>query len=200
MSKKTVDHLEHFHDSSIYIPTRTIYLGSEESNIEHGESGTDAAMAERTIKNLHILESLNKDPITIIMNNIGGDVNHGLAIYDVIRNCESHVTIKVFGHAMSMGSIILQAADERIMSEMSSQMIHYGTLAVNKEAKTAYNIVEENKRIDSWMEKMYMEKIKAKNPNFKLSKLKAMCTNDTFLTAEESVKLGLADKILGVES
>jgi ATP-dependent Clp protease protease subunit len=199
MSKKTTDHLEHFHDASIYLPTRTLYMGSEESDLEKGESGTDAAMAERVIKNLHILESLNKDPITIIMNNIGGDVNHGLAIYDVIRACESHITIRVFGHAMSMGSIILQAADERVMSEMSSQMIHYGTVGVEKHAKTAYKITDEYKRIDAWMEKMYLDKIKVKNPTFTLYKLKNMLDHDTFLTAEESVKLGLADKVLGKE-
>lgn len=192
------DDIDKFHDYSLYVPTRTIYMGSEHVNDEDfSESGVEATMTERQIKNLHILDIASEEPITIIMNNPGGDVNHGLAIYDAIRACRSHVTVKVFGHAMSMGSIILQAADERIMSENSSQMIHYGSLALDKHAKTAYKIVEEFKRIDKWMEKMYLTKMKEKNPHFTLARLQRMLDHDTFLTAKESVGFGLADKVLG---
>lgn len=197
MSKRVNrDDIDKFHDYSLYIPTRTVYMGSE--SVDDGsESGVDAAMAARVIKNLNILDSLSAEPISIIMNNPGGDVNHGLAIYDAIKACRSHIVMTVFGHAMSMGSIILQAADERIMSPMSSQMIHYGSLGVDKEAKTVYKIVDEFKRIDKWMEKMYMEKIKEKQPQFSLTRLKGMLSHDTFLTAQESVVVGLADKVLG---
>lgn len=190
------DDIDKFHDYSIYIPTRTIYMSSEHISDDLEESGVDSTMAERNIKNLAILEAQNKEPITIIMNNIGGDVNHGLAIFDAIRACESHVTIKVFGHAMSMGSIILQAADERIMSPNSSQMIHYGSLGLDKEAKTAYKMIDEMKRIDKWMEKMYLDKIKQKNPLYKIGRLQKMLDHDTYLTAQQSVDLGLADKVL----
>lgn len=199
MSKRVNrDDIDKFHDYSLYIPTRTIYMGSETID-DGGESGVDAAMAARMIKNLAILDTLNAEQINIIMNNPGGDVNHGLAIYDAIKACRSRVVITVFGHAMSMGSIILQAADERIMSENSSQMIHYGSMGVEKEAKTVYKIVDEFKRIDKWMEKMYMDKIHEKQPQFSASRLKGMLTNDSFLTPEQSVELGLADKILGQE-
>lgn len=200
MSKRlSRDDTDRFHDYSLFVPARTLYMGSEIVELSEGESGTDALMAERTIKNLTILESIGKDPITIIMNNIGGDVNHGLAIFDAIKACESHVIIKVFGHAMSMGSIILQAADERVLAPLASQMIHYGSLGVDKEAKTVYKIVDEYKRIDRWMEEMYIEKIREKNPTYKINKLKEMLSHDTFLTAEQSVALGLADKVLGQE-
>jgi len=170
-------------------------MGSETAD-ENSESGVDSKMAERQIKNLHILETASSDPITIILNNPGGDINHGLAIYDAIKNCKSHVTIKVLGHAMSMGSIILQAADKRIMAPNASQMIHYGSLAVDKEAKTVYKIVEEYKRIDKWVEDMYLAKIKEKNPHYTRARLQRLLNHDTFLTATQSVELGLADKIM----
>lgn len=192
------DDIDKFHDYSLHIPSRTIYMGSEHINDDDfSESGVEATMAERQIKNLHILEMVSNDPITIILNNPGGDVNHGLAIYDAIKSCKSHVTIKVFGHAMSMGSIILQAADERIMAPNASQMIHYGTLGVDKEAKTVYKIVEECKRIDKWMENMYLAKIQERQPHFTRARLQRLLNHDTFLTAAQSVELGLADKILG---
>lgn len=192
------DDIDKFHEYSLHIPTRTIYMGSEHVNFEDfSESGVEASMAARQIKNLHILDVASEEPITIILNNPGGDVNHGLAIYDAINACRSHVAVKVFGHAMSMGSIILQAADERIMSENSSQMIHYGSLSLDQHAKTAYKIVEEFKRIDKWMEQMYLKKMQEKNPHFTIARLQRMLDHDTFLTAAQSIELGLADKVLG---
>jgi ATP-dependent Clp endopeptidase proteolytic subunit ClpP len=190
------DFIDQFHDYGLYIPKRTIYVGSESAG-DGEESGTDTMMAERLIKNINILEAMSDDPITILMNNLGGEVYHGLAIYDAIRACKSNVTIVVIGQASSMGSIILQAADERIMSENSVQMIHYGTLGVEGHAKTTYKHAEENKRIDKWMEKMYLQKIQEKQPLYTIARLQRLLDHDTFLTAQQSVELGLADKILG---
>lgn len=199
MAKKlSRDDLDRFHDYGIYLPSRTLYMGSEIVGEDY-DGGTDALMAERLIKNLHILDSTSQDEIAIIMNNLGGDVMHGLAIYDAIKACRSKVTIKVLGHAMSMGSIILQAADERVMSPNSVQMIHFGQIHVGGHAKTVYKQTDENKRIDSWMEKMYLEKIREKVGDFSPQRLKGMLDHDCFLTAKKSVEIGLADKILGEE-
>lgn len=195
--RPSLDNVDKFHDSNSYLPTRTIFMGSEESSIEFAtESGVDAAMSQRVIKNLHVMESISKEPITIILNNFGGDVNHGLAIYDAIKSCQSKVIIKVYGGAMSMGSIILQAGDERLMAPQASQMIHYGQLGLNKEALTVYKIIDEMKRVDRWMEQLYLEKIHEKHPKFSLGRLRNMLKHDTFLTAEQSVELGLADAVI----
>lgn len=193
------DDIDKFHDYGLYLPNRTLYMGSEFVG-DDDESGTDALMAERMVKNLHILDSQNQEEITIIMNNLGGDPMHGLAIYDSIRACRSKVSIKVFGNAMSMGSIILQAADERIMSPNSVQMIHYGYLSLGGHSKTTYKHTDENKRIDAWMERLYLEKIREKVGDFSPQRLKGMLDHDYFLTAEKSVEIGLADKVLGKEN
>lgn len=198
MSKRlNRDDVDKWHDNGIYVPTRHIYIGSEHAGDDLDEGGCDYLMAERAVKNLHILESINKEPITVLMNNIGGDEYHGFAIYDAIKLCESHITVKVFGHAMSMGSIILQAADERLMAPTSRQMIHYGTWGIVDHAKTTQKWAKEGEKIDKWMELMYLEKIKEKLPHFTIARLQRMLDHDTFLTAKESVELGLADKVLG---
>ncbi len=199
MAKLNRDDVDKWHDSGLYIPTRHVYIGSAHSDVDLSEGGCDYLMAEKAIKNLHILESLNKEPITVLMNNIGGDEYHGFAIYDTIRLCESHVTVKVFGHAMSMGSIILQAADERLMAPTSRQMIHYGTWGIHDHAKTTQKWAKEGEKIDKWMEAMYLQKMKEKVPHFTIARLQRMLDHDTFLTAKESVEFGLADKVLGEE-
>ncbi len=200
MSKRVNrDDIDRFFDYEIHIPTRTIYMGSAQNDINDGESGTDGAMAERAIKALHILDSsapAGDQPITIIMNNIGGDEYHGMAIFDAIKACKNHVTIRVFGHAMSMGAVILQAADTRIMAPNSRIMLHYGTWGVNDHPKITYKWAEEGKKFDAWMEKIFLEKIQVKNPNFKLKELQNMLNFDSFLNPEEALQLGLIDDII----
>lgn len=191
---KNRDDIDRFHDYGIYMPNRTLYMGSEIVG-EDEESGTDALMAERMVKNLHILDK-EGEQIVIIMNNLGGDVMHGLAIYDAIKACKSKVIIKAFGNAMSMGSVILQAADERIMAPNAVQMVHIGYFATSGHAKTTYRQTDEAKRLDKLVETIYLEKIREKHPDFTPQRLKGMLDHDTFLTAKQSIELGLADKVL----
>jgi ATP-dependent protease ClpP protease subunit len=161
---------------------------------------TDHEMAEMFIKNLHMLEVVNKEPITIIMNNIGGDEFDGMAIYDAIRASECQVTIKVSGNAMSMGSIILQAADVRLMYPHAKFMIHYGTpVLVNSEgsAQNNYRWIEESKKFDKMMEDLFLSKIHKKIPDFKLSSLRKLLEFDTILGAEEALRYNFIDGIIG---
>jgi ATP-dependent Clp endopeptidase proteolytic subunit ClpP len=194
------EEVDRFHDYGLYIPQRTIYVGSGSYTEEGDESGTDGQLADRTIKNLSILDNIADTPITIIMNNPGGENTHGMAIYDAIKGCRSEVTINVLGMAMSMGSVILQSADRRLLSPNSRIMIHYGYFGMNEHAKTVYKWMEESKKSDHWMEELYLSKIREKHPTFPMAKVKRMCEFDTILNPHEAVSLGLADAILGEEN
>lgn len=191
MPKINRDDIDKLYEYGIYIPTKTI--------ITVGESNEE--LSSNLMKGLHVLDSTNPDkPITIHLDNVGGDEYHGLAVYDSIKACSSRVIIIAKGHAMSMGSIIFQAADERIMAPNAKQMIHYGTPVLadgELHAKTQYKWTEECKKISVWMKAMYLARIREKHPDFKDKKLDEMLNFDTILSAEESVELGLADKILG---
>ena len=198
MAKIIRDDIDRFFQYGIDISTRTIYMGSH-SAYDDGDSGVDHEMAEAVVKALHILDTQapNGDkPITIIMNNPGGGEYHGLAIFDAIKACKNHVVVKVFGYAMSMGSIILQAADERIMAPNSRFMIHYGTWGVYDHPKIAYKWAEEGKKFDKWMIDLYLTKIREKHPKYPRKKVDEMCNFDTILNAKETVELGLADEVL----
>jgi hypothetical protein len=107
---------------------------------------------------MHVLESKNTtQEITIIMNNPGGDPYHGMAIYDVIRMSACPCTIKVYGYAMSMGSIILQAADYRIMMPNSKFMMHYGYGTHSNHVRIIENWVNEEKRLCHDIENLYLK-------------------------------------------
>lgn len=193
MARINRDDVDKLYDYDLYIPSRTIYMGSVESTSE-GDSGVDAIMAERLIKALHLLDQKD-EPITIIMNNPGGDWYHGMAIYDAIKACQSHVTIKVYGMAMSMGAVILQAADKRVMMPNARFMMHYGYMGWDGHSKTFDKWADENKILNKEMEKLLLSKIQEVKPNFTLKQVEDLLNHDTIYSADETVAMGLADEV-----
>ena len=193
------DFVEQFHDYDLNVQSRTVTLFSVHTEIDSNESGVEAALAARTIKNLSILESINLDPITIILNTPGGDWYHGMAIYDAIKACKSQVTIKGIAQVMSMGAVIMQAADVRLLYPNAKFMIHYGHNGFEGHSKTTQKWAKEFSRVDKEMENIFLEKIKEKHPDFQLQRLKKMLDHDTILNAKETVVLGLVDGIVGEE-
>lgn len=146
-------------DRNVEPTTRTIYLGSIASyNSEFDTSIADVS-AELFIKGLHVLEAKNSKPITILMNSPGGDWYHGMAIYDAIKCSPCKITIRVYGHAMSMGSVILQAADHRIMMPRSRFMIHYGYEERSGHSKVVYKWADEGKKVNYEMENIYLDRM-----------------------------------------
>src|ERR1035437_1132781 len=190
MSKINRDDIDKLYDYGIHIPTKTL--------ITVGDSDED--VAENLMKGLHVLDTIRPDePLTIKLNNCGGDEYHGMGGYDSIRACKSRVIIIGVGNIHSMGSVMFQAGDERIMTPNAKQLIHYGTplhADPDMHAKSQWSWTEECKKFSVWMEQMYLEKIHEKHPEFKLKKLQELLNFDKVLSAQESVDLGLADKIL----
>ena len=196
MSKRlNRDDVDKLHDYGLYIPTRTVYVGSEIYDIVEGESGVDGLMAERAIKNLHILDRSNSEPITVILNTTGGSVFDGMAIYDAIKSCKSHVTVKATGSVMSMGTLILQAADKRVLSKNAIFMIHHGYDSHDNHVKTIRNWVKFGEKLDKRLNDIYYQKIIEKQPDFTKTKLDKMLDFDTILFADEAVAMGLADEV-----
>ena len=184
----------------MYIPTRTIYIGSAEHSISEGESGVDGKLAERAIKALHILDlsaPTGDQPISIILNNPGGDTIHGMSIYDSIRMCKNHITVRVQGYGMSIAAWILQAADHRVMTKHSRLMLHAGTYSLPD------NHPETNRRWSDYMikdeeifETIILEKIRVKHPEYTKKQVKSLLRFDTILMPEAALELGLVDEIV----
>jgi len=186
---KTDDDIYTFFNSGIYLPTKTLYMGEED--------GTEHTMVEKTIKGLHILDTVaGGNTITIIMNNYGGDEYYGMAIYDAIKQCKNRTIIEATGYVMSMGALILQAADERIMAPNATMMIHYGSMYFEGHSLDMKMASKENDRLCKMIEDILLKRIKKKNPDYTREKLQELMKFDKFLTAKEAIKLGLADKLI----
>jgi len=151
--------------------------------------------AQNLIKGLYLLENQSHENINIIWTSHGGEWDAGISIYDFIKNLKSFVTITCYGRARSMGSIILQSADERVLAPNCMTMIHYGNSAFDGHSKNVIIEAGEEERSNTTMENIYLEKIKQKHPNYTRKKLQEFMKYNRYLTPKEAIDLGLADKI-----
>ena len=195
------DHLETLHEYGLYVPTRTIFMDS--SSQEDGEeTGVNYFMAVRFCKNLHHLESVSKDPVIIILNTGGGSVDAGMAIYDEIKNSPCHITVVVKGQASSMGSVILQAADERVLRPNASVMFHSGSMPIggnnaSEHISHAKFELARAKKIDQILFEKIAEKYTADGKTITFNKFQDMNNRGKYMNAQEAVDIGLADRIVG---
>lgn len=174
------------HEHRVHIPSRTIFLFYDrgDKNYDIEEANTASA-----ITNLHVLSSMDREAdINIIINNKGGDQQHGLGIYDMIRNIPNHVTGTVYGYCNSMAMWILQACDLRRAALNSELMIHDGKRPATQSR------FDDNQ--DERCRQIILDRIREKIPDYSRRNLLAMLKKDTYMTAEEARDLGLLDEIV----
>ncbi len=200
----------YIHDYDVDVTKREIYLvGREEYTygepLAGEEPGVDYLMANRAIRNIRLLASMNNDAIIIHMKTCGGDFVQGMAIYDAIRACPCHVTIINYAAARSMSSIFFQAAEQRIMMPHSWFMMHEGTVGdgeVTEKQKRSWDEFEKRwgkaHMFDIYAKKMahsprWAEKTKRQIVNWLKKEMNDH--EDVYFTPEEAVEHGLADGI-----
>lgn len=205
MARKTkddiLDEIETYHRFNVFTHSRIINLVSE-TNVDDGtEFGVGFSMSSPFLKNLAILEAISHDPITVIHNTEGGDEAQGMAIYDAIKRSPCHITMKVYGTCMSMGSIILQAADDRVLMPHASIMFHDGTSSSvignhYEAANSAEFFKQYGKMCDDILYARINEK-RAKDNHAPMSRktFDMMVLKGKYIFASEAVELGLADRI-----
>ncbi len=194
---------EQIHELGLDIENSEVYLNGD-SLVKDEEPGVDYRMATTFIKNLNILK-LHQKPITIHMNTMGGDWQYGMAIYDAIKHYPYITTIINHSWARSMSSIILQAADKRVMMPHSSFMAHLGTGLYDGHYLTAQASAAWDKRTEDVMYGIYAQRMIKhqtwQNTNIDSIKLsirdKLRENGDWWLNAEETIYFGLADRIYG---
>ena len=201
-----VDTILDVHSYGLDIDHREIYLHSYITNTDE-DPGVDYRMASHFAKNIRILDMINDKPIIIHMHSIGGDWNDGMAIYDSIKICNSHVTVVVYGQAESMSSIVLQAADTRVMMPNTYFMCHFGSNGCEGSFLDVQNAAKFEKQMAETMMDIYTSKclkgkyFKENYESLSEEKVKTFLKRklkdgDWYLTADETIHYGFADLVL----
>lgn len=202
----SVDLISDVNSYGIDVQNRELYLHSYISNSDD-DPGVDYRMTVNFYKNLRILDTISNDPIIVHMHSIGGSWDDGMAIFDAICLCKSHVTVIAYGQAESMSSIILQSADRRVMMPSAYFMLHYGSLDCVGDHLSAQNYAKVDKKNTDTMLDIYAGWcVKAKyfkehytDPSFEKVKnylKRKLKDGDWYLDAHEAVYYGFADLVL----
>jgi ATP-dependent Clp protease, protease subunit len=166
----------------------------------------DDHSANLIVAQLLFLESEDSDKdINFYINSPGGAVTAGLSIYDVMQFIKPDVATYVMGQACSMGSFLAQAgqAGKRFVLPEARTMIHRvssgtrgtsGSVHVQdlqfEDAKRSF---EESVRVNKRLTELY---VRHNTANKTYEELFETMKFDTFLSAQEAVDYGLADRII----
>jgi ATP-dependent Clp protease, protease subunit len=131
--------------------------------------------------------------ITIYINSPGGLVTAGMAIYDTMQYIKCDVQTIVMGQACSMGSLLASAGTKgkRLILPHARHMIHQPLGGASGQATDVQIQANELLRWKKELTQVYQ-----KHTGQPLEKLQADMERDNFMTAEQAVAYGLADKVV----
>lgn len=129
--------------------------------------------------------------INVYINSYGGSVFEGTAIYNQLKRHPAHKTVYVDGFACSIASVIAMAGDTVVMPRNSLMMIHNMWMGICGNAAELRKAADDLDVINAAGRQAYLSKAGEKLPE---GELVAMMDAESWLTAEDCVRLGLADE------
>lgn len=142
---------------------------------------------------LHLQKEDQQLPITLYINSPGGEVQSGLALYDVMQAVSCPIHTVCLGMAASMAALLFIAGGQREMLPHSRVMIHDpligggiggSALSVKARADDLMRIRDITAQVISQHTGMNLEGV------FELT------AKDTYFEAEEAIANGMADRII----
>lgn len=152
----------------------------------------DESTAHRTVVALNVMDGSEGD-ITVLMHTCGGVIEAGWAIFDAIRATRKNVTIVGYGAVMSMGAVILQAADLRLLAPSCRMMLHTGNSGLGGEIDSdkLISMGEEingirDRFIDLFTERSHLTR----------GRVRELLLKETYFSAAEALENGFIDGVL----
>ena len=153
-------------------------------------------MSHVIVAQLLFLESEDPDKdIYVYINSGGGEVTAGMAIYDTFQFIKPDVSTVVMGQACSMGSCLAQAgaAGKRLILPNARHMIHQPSGGARGQATDIQIQAQEILKMKKYLTEIY---VKHNTAGKTFEQLTNDMERDNFMSAEEAVAYGLADKII----
>ena len=132
--------------------------------------------------------------VNLTINSRGGDVDHGLAIYNYLRNHKALVSVRVDGIAASAASIIAMAGDEIVMPANALMMVHNPWTIAAGNAKELRKTADDLEQFENALLATYTART-GKSDN----EVRELVDAESWLTAEQAANLGFADKVESLE-
>lgn len=165
-----------------FLKTRTILLSGE----------VNKETSERFIRQLLLLESLSSEPITVLIDSPGGDVDAGYAIFDMIRFVAAPVRIVGMGLVASAAALILLAVpkERRLGLPNSHYLIHQPLSGIRG---VATEIEIHARELEKTRERV--NKVISEATGQSLEQVRKDTDRDFWMNAEEAIGYGLISRV-----
>lgn len=149
-------------------------------------------VAHHVCSAIMVLGQISSDPITLLINSPGGSISDGMAIIDMMRLSQAHVSTVAYGLAASMGAMILAAGEPGMRYAMpNAEIMIHQPLTGAQGAASDIDIVA--KRILSCKQKI--ADFLANACGCSADEVLKYMDRDSWFSAEEAVKFGLCDAV-----
>ena len=165
------------------LKTRTILLSGE----------INKELAEKTIRQLLLLEDTNSEPIRIFIDSPGGDADAGYAIFDMIRFVKPEVWTIGMGLVASAAAIIQLASpkERRVGLPNSHYLIHQPLSGIRGVATDIEIHAKELEKLRDRINRLIAEE--TGNPQEQVEK---DTDRDYWMNAAEAVNYGLISRVI----
>lgn len=166
---------------------------AEQTTIEiyiYGEIGGWGITANQFIQDLKAVDD-GVSPVVAAFNTIGGDLFDGLAIHNALSRLGERCTARIDALAASAGSVAACGAHRMVMASNAMLMVHNPWTYTAGDAEDLRKVADV---LDQTFEAI-IAAYKAKAPDIDDAELRRMVNDETWLTAQEALALGLADEV-----
>ena len=165
------------------LETRTILLSGQ----------VNKELAERVVRQMLLLEAKSSDPIKVMIDSPGGDVDAGYAIFDMARFIRPDVWMIGMGLVASAGALILLAApkERRVAFPNSHFLIHQPLSGLRG---VATDIEIHAREIEKTRDRL--NKLIADETGQPLDRVVKDTDRDYWMSADDAVTYGLVSKVV----
>jgi len=154
-------------------------------------------LAEKTIRQLILMEAISDDPVRIFIDSPGGDADAGYAIFDMIRFIKPPVWTIGMGLVASAGAIIQLAApkERRLGLPNSHYLIHQPLSGIRGVATDIEIHANELEKLRERINRLIADE--TGNP---YSQVEKDTDRDYWMSAQEAAAYGLISKVISSRS
>ncbi|MBR3847232.1 MAG: Clp protease ClpP [Alistipes sp.] len=159
------------------------------------------ATYERFRESVARIAQIEAPEIIVSIRSTGGDVNDALLIHDALRQLNGRITTRCYGYTASAATIIAQAASEgcREISANALYLIHQATCTTEGNASQLSEQLDLLRTTDERLGALYAARSGRPQEEFQ-ALMSENNGNGRWLSPDEVIAAGLADRIIGGEA